>query len=259
MSDTELFFVGTYTKKEGHVPKGCGEGIVAYMLDKKTGSLVKKSVLSSIINPTYVHYDAKTQKLYTVEEITHENPESAFLIVYDVNESDGKLTEVSRANTRLVAGAHVNVYAKNVLIAAYGSGNIVAYSTNDGHLGTKGMYQYTGDGPNKQRQEAPHAHQAIVSPNGKFMYVCDLGTDTIWVHSTSDLPEINQPVHVISTPPGSGPRHMVFHPSLPFAYSIMELTGIILTFAYNSESGLLNVVNEVNSLPAEYDGLPCKS
>lgn len=62
-------------------------------------------------------------------------------------------------------------------------------------------------GPNAARQEAPHPHQALTDPTGKFIAVPDLGADFIRLFkidpSTSLLTELTSVV----APPGSGPRH----------------------------------------------------
>lgn len=66
-------------------------------------------------------------------------------------------------------------------------------------------------GPNAARQDAPHPHQAVLEPTGRFFVVNDLGTDTLLVlDSEQDRFEVVNRVRV--TPDGCGPRHGVFLP-----------------------------------------------
>jgi len=66
-------------------------------------------------------------------------------------------------------------------------------------------------GPNANRQEAPHPHQAVLDNTGRFFVVNDLGTDTLLViDSENDQFEVVNRVRV--TPDGCGPRHGAFFP-----------------------------------------------
>ena len=63
----------------------------------------------------------------------------------------------------------------------------------------------------------------------------------------------NQPESV-SLKPGSGPRHLAFHPSGKFAYVINELSSTITAFAYDAAQGRLTELQTVSTLPADFAG-----
>jgi 6-phosphogluconolactonase (cycloisomerase 2 family) len=65
-------------------------------------------------------------------------------------------------------------------------------------------------GPNPDRQEAPHPHQAIVHPNGNFVLVPDLGADLVRVFSVDKNTKKLTEVDPLVAAPGSGPRHAAF-------------------------------------------------
>ncbi|MEX7038360.1 beta-propeller fold lactonase family protein, partial [Pseudomonas aeruginosa] len=44
------------------------------------------------------------------------------------------------------------------------------------------MFRHTGQGPNKARQEASHAHWVGFSPDRRWLHSVDLGTDTIFAY-----------------------------------------------------------------------------
>src|SRR5205807_758312 len=73
---------------------------------------------------------------------------------------------------------------KYLFVANYTSGNVVVFPIlPDGKLGkqTANVKDSGTLGPNKERQEAPHAHWIAPSTDGRSVYVADLGLDrVIW-------------------------------------------------------------------------------
>ena len=244
------FFVGCYTRVEGHVPNGCGDGIYSYLLDLESGNISCRSVESGMINPSYVHYDSATQQVFAVEEMDDAQGD---LIAYDVQD-DGSLKETSRQSTLGSATCHVTSSGGTVFVASYVSGSAAAYAISAGALAPGSNASYSGTGPNADRQEAPHAHQAAVSPDGNWLYVCDLGSDKLWCHAAQA--PLAAPISSTTVPAGSGPRHLVFHPTLAKGYVICELTGNLLVCDYDAATGTLAITHEVSSLPADYTGAP---
>ena len=60
-------------------------------------------------------------------------------------------------------------------------------------------------GPNTDRQERPHIHQCLFSPDKKYLLVCDLGLDAVFVYDRN-LCEVSH----AAVPAGHGARHAVF-------------------------------------------------
>jgi 6-phosphogluconolactonase len=140
-----------------------------------------------------------------------------------------------------------------LVTANYTSGNVDSYPVGpDGKIGElASLMGATGTGPNKKRQEGPHAHEAVISPNNRFLYVPDLGLDQIRFYkidpSTGQLTTGN-PAH-FSESPGSGPRHIVFSPDDKFAYVVNELTPVVDVFTHDADSGKLQHVQTISSAP----------
>ena len=67
------------------------------------------------------------------------------------------------------------------LVANYETGNLcVLPIQGDGSLGeATDTVQFSGSGPNPERQEGPHAHMVMPSPDGGFILAVDLGTDRL--------------------------------------------------------------------------------
>merc|ERR1712098_129662 len=50
------------------------------------------------------------------------------------------------------------------------------------------------------------------------------------------------------TAPGSGPRHLVQHPTMPFVYVVSELANLVTTYRLESSGKLTHVMN-ITTLP----------
>jgi 6-phosphogluconolactonase len=62
------------------------------------------------------------------------------------------------------------------------------------------------------------------------------------------------PVPFVTAPKGSGPRHLVLHPTLPWSYAIDEKTSTISRYGVERSSGALRYVDSISSLPPSFAG-----
>jgi 6-phosphogluconolactonase (cycloisomerase 2 family) len=102
------------------------------------------------------------------------------------------------------------------------------------------------------RQQGPHAHQVQPDPSGRWAVSVDLGTDSVRVCA---LEEDGLRVHrEIRTRPGSGPRHLAFHPDGDRAYLVNELTPSVTVCRWDAAEGLLEPLCELGVLPGAAEG-----
>jgi 6-phosphogluconolactonase len=141
--------------------------------------------------------------------------------------------------------------------ASYRSGKVFSFKVApDGHLSDPvSQFQLSGHGPNARRQSTAHAHGAVISPENRFVLVNDLGTDRIMVYklnaSTAELAPNDPPFY--SAAPGSGPRHLAFHPNGKWAYGINELDSTLTFLSWNAKTGVLITVANTSTLPPGAD------
>ncbi|KAB2655245.1 MAG: lactonase family protein, partial [Verrucomicrobia bacterium] len=104
------------------------------------------------------------------------------------------------------------------------------------------------------RQGEPHAHSANVSPDGKHAVVADLGTDRLYIYGFDPAKGLVGPAAPDSPaqPPGSGPRHLAFHPSGKYAYAINEMLSTVTVFHWAANPGALHPLQTVSTLPAGF-------
>jgi 6-phosphogluconolactonase len=248
---TTNFYLGTYTQAADHVPDPQGKGIVSCTLNLVTGAISTGAIYPDIENPAWL--DWQGSKLYAAFE-SFSGPSAIYQ--FDV-ESDQTLTLQKKAPCSGTSACHITHHADNLYSAAYVSGQLDVYSTK-GDLQHLTSVCYQGDGPNSSRQQSAHAHQALVSSNDRWLYICDLGSDCIWRHELEHHSGTSKlgPAIKISTPAGTGPRHMVFHPDNQHAYLLTELTAELLTFQYNERTGDLKLVDRHQTLPTDYQDMP---
>ncbi len=140
------------------------------------------------------------------------------------------------------------------MIANYSGGSVVVYPLgHDGALGDAvGAVMHQGSSVNEQRQKEPHPHLITTCPENKYVLVPDLGTDRIVVYRLDhDSGLLIDHSHGVATP-GSGPRHLEFHPHLPFVYVANELLSTVSVYRW--QEGKMTPLATYAMLPDDFSG-----
>ena len=245
------FYVGTYSQPGAFYPRVSGEGVVWFDLDLASGAMRRAGACREGHNAVYIAF-APGRRLLLVahDHYLDDGAVSAFAV-----QADGSLLRRSTQSARGTAVCHVECApdGRRAFVSSYMNGRLSAHDLDaDGRLGPADpVVVYSGSGPDAARQEAAHAHQASVSPSGRWLHVPDLGSDRLWVH---DLRDRALPYQGLALPAGSGPRHLVHHPSLARTYVVCELTSQLLTFARDEATGRLLLEQDTPTLPAGWQG-----
>jgi 6-phosphogluconolactonase len=256
MSDStsiQHFYLGTYSTKLGHVD-GRAKGISYWSLDSETGALTKKGGPWPIVNASHLCTSRDGKFLYAISETDeYKGEEDGYITSYAIDSKTGGLTELGTISSEGVGPAYVSLdqSGRYLLLANYVAGNIVVYPRlRNGLLGEPtSNVQHTGSSINPERQEAPHPHSIIASPDNQFVLAADLGLDKIKVYGFDDKSGALEPLptHDAITPAGSGPRHLVFHPSGNYVYLTLEMASQVAAYAF--EAGKLTLVDIYSTLP----------
>jgi 6-phosphogluconolactonase len=257
-----LVYVGTFTGTPAR-----SKGIYLFWLqtngDKvsKNPTFVPLGVAAETESPSFLTLDTKRHLLFCANETDsfHGEPGGG-VSAFSIDPATGKLMLINQRSSMGKGPCHVvlDKTGRNLLVANYQSGNVAIFPVSaDGHLGEATcLFQDTGKGPNPARQEGPHAHCVALSPDNRFAFVCDLGTDKVMVFrfdAGHGRLTPNDPPFV-SVKPGAGPRHLVFHPNGKFAYLVNEIDSTLSAFAYDAKTGALKELQTVSSLPEDYKG-----
>ena len=212
--------VGSYTR-EGN------PGIEVFDANTHSGT-VQGRYSRTMPNASFLAVSASTQYLYTVSEQSGNASVAAFKL-----NSKGEYDLLNTAAAKGSGPCHVAIResTQTVYAANYGSGSLSVFKTENGRLLPIAQhFQYAGSSINKSRQQGPHAHQVVVSPDQLYLYVNDLGTDRIYQHRIYADGLVNETPVIIPVKPGNGPRHMTFNAAGTHAYLLSELSGTVDVF-----------------------------
>ncbi|WP_417887880.1 lactonase family protein [Zunongwangia sp.] len=248
-SDLNTAFIGTYTKKEGHVD-GKADGIVTIQQNPKTGEITMGTTVAEVTNPSFVKLSEDNKYLYAVSELGENEAKSGFVYSYKVINKDS-IIELNKVSTEGFAPCHIDIDK---------SGNYVFVSNYVG--GVVMMYKIQKDGSLKEQQKIAtsnpkksHTHSLSISGDNKHAYICDLGLDKIWIYDLDfEKGKLTQNKQKsVSLEDGAGPRHFTFSKEGKFAYSMNELNSTISTFKVEDNGGL-TLINSVSSIPQDFKG-----
>lgn len=241
-----LVYFGTYTRDGG------SKGIYVSRFDSMSGEVSDPELAAELENPSFVTLHPNGQNLYAVRE-TDDGSVHAFLI----DRETGKLTAQNSQPTQGAAPCDLQVHPSGQMLAVanYSGGSTIAYRLGpDGALSESSCFiQHEGSSVH-ERQKSPHAHSIEYSPDGRFLLVCDLGKDQVLRYSLDAAAGTFAPSGAADLPPGSGPRHIAFHPSGKFCFTVNEIASTVASFQYDAASGEMTLVGVVSTLPDDFTG-----
>lgn len=245
--DREVLFIGTYTKKEGHVD-GKAEGIYSIYRNKETGALQMGETVARMTNPSFVKVSPDKKNLYAVSELGENDAASGFIYSYKINQ-DFSLQQVGKISTGSFAPCHITIdkTGKFVFVSNYVGGVVMVYKRReDGSLERVQKVSL-------ENSEGSNAHSVTISSDNQQAYVADLGNDKIWIFNLDqetgklDL----HPQAFVSLQNGSGPRHFTLSKNGKFSYSINEINSSVNVFSVSEEGGL-KIIQSISSLPENF-------
>ena len=251
--DTSTFFVGSYSDTGPYVPEARGIGVSMCVLNLESGTIEKRGECTEAKNSTYLEKSPDGEYVFVAADMFDDEGE-----VQVFSLESGELSLVSSQSSHGQSTCHVSCDLKGemVFVSSYQDGKLTTHKFNGEEIfPASRIISYTGSGPNAERQEAAHAHQAVVSPNNKWLYVCDLGSDKIWIHEPDKLSEDKKSWKSVDVPPGYGPRHLVWNAQLPIAYVLCELNSHILVYEWDELDGEMDLIEDIDALPNEYTGV----
>jgi 6-phosphogluconolactonase len=250
-----IVFIGTYTEKEGSQSKG----IHIYQLNLSSGKLTFKKEAIGILNPSYLALHPEKNFLYAVNEVQNFAGEaaggvSAFAI--DRISSELELLNAHSSQGKDPCYISIEHTGRFALVANYSGGNAAMLPIQaDGRLGpATDVAQHKGSSVDPERQTAPYVHSIVPDPSNRFAIAADLGADKLVIYEM-DLENGKLKKHAeTKVKPGSGPRHLVFHPDGQYCYLLNELNSTLIVYRYESDGGSLEEVQTISTLPPGFQG-----
>jgi len=228
--------------------KGISKGIYQCSFDSATGKLGTPILAAETARATFLALTPPrdgNRSLYAVNAVAEP---TASVTTFDLDIKSGALTQKSKVSSAGAGPCYISVDStgKAAFVANYRGASIASYSIKpDGTLSNPvETFNYREprfghQGPNTARQDQPHPHSVYISPDDRFLIVNDLGNDALSVYSIDPTTAKLTPSTPLltSTRPGSGPRHIAFHPNGRWIYLINELDSTLDHFLWTTTHG----------------------
>ena len=256
--------VGTYTNMGSNnstPPQDStgSKGIYVYRWDAATGQATLLSHTTGVVNPSFLEIAPDKQHVYAATETRTAGAGS--ISAFSLDRASGTLRFINKMPSGGDNPVYVSVHRSGrwVALANYTGGSLSVFPIRaDGALlPYVRNIQHTGHSINPTRQEKSHVHSVVFSPDNRTLYAQDLGEDSISIYGFDS--GLDQPLREtgsqasgalmttvkIATTPGSGPRHLTFHPNGKYAYLIEEMGGCVDVFRYYPGTGHLQLLQRI--------------
>jgi 6-phosphogluconolactonase len=253
MNRTMMIAVGTYGNPDSH-------NLRVLSVFGDAAEIEQAAAVSAGINPSYVLGSRDGKLLYVANERNRkQHGDGGTIRTYAVAHPGGSLSPVSEISS---AGENPCFLAESpggvFLVAVNYTGGTLAVFSKDRRGVPRQLVHKTrlvGFGPVRNRQDGSHPHGAVFSPDGRYLYVPDLGADRIWIFTMDLHGRLRAGViPAVIMAPGSGPRSLAFDADRNAAFCLNELSSTIVQFRFDRETGMLHKHRTVSSLPDDYRG-----
>lgn len=233
---TRTLYAVDERKTDGRGPVNPRAAVHALRVDPGSGELSPvNSMVAPAPRPTYLSVDAATGSLLCANHGDFEHVE-----------------QVRRGSDGSWSVEYLYDDSSVILFGLHGDGSIA---------GIRDLVVFDGHGPDPNTspqngghaQASSHAHCAVLDPSGRYVVVCDKGTDLITVFEIGMTLSVR---HRLQVPPSSGPRHLVFSQDGERAYATFEFSSELASFAFDSGSGRLTLLDRVSTVEGEVQNEP---
>lgn len=250
MTQQTHLYVGGYTHESA-------VGIHIFDASDPAGRLDERGEFDGVEHPSFLATHPNGNVLYAVSETA--SAQDSAVVALRIDHGDGSLAMLDRVPSQGSAPCHVSVASDGRFLYAanYLSGTIAVYSLDvDGSFGELvAAPRHRGSGPHV-RQDGPHAHCVVPGPTDRIVYAVDLGTDRVYRYAhhpdaTNDAFGLEAQ---FALQPGTGPRHLAFHPHESVAFIVGELDSTVVTAHVDPMSGELTRGSVCSTLPGDFVG-----
>jgi 6-phosphogluconolactonase len=233
------------------------DGVYLAELNPKTGDLKLLRRAADLKNVQFLALHPNHRYLYATCDVD-DYPETngAAVAAFKIDPSTGGLTRLNHQSAHGELPCHLTIdrHGKHALVANYTGGSIAVLPIrDDGALGpATSTIVHEGSSIHKEHQLGPHPHAINLDTANRFALVADLGLDKVLAYRfdpAAGTLAANE-LGALAVAPGAGPRHIAFHPNGKWVYVINELDSTVSALRYDSETGVLKLIETVSTLPA---------
>ena len=231
--------IGSYTHDSDRA------GIYRLHFDPEKGRLNPQPLqVVESANPSWLLLDLQNGRVFAANENGPGQPDPVGRVsAFSLDPASGELSPLGRQISLGDEPTHLSLShdGRNLFVSNYGSrpnpgGSLAVMPVGEGGAvqPVTQLATHKASEVNPSRQKSAHVHSAVLSPDGKRLFVSDLGADRIFAYrydpSNAERPLSPAEPASIELPPGSGPRHLVFSPDGSQAYATLELSAQVARF-----------------------------
>jgi 6-phosphogluconolactonase len=257
-------YIGTDTSK------GISKGIYQSRFDPTKGQLTAPVLAAATARPSFLAVTPVGQARRSLYAVNAINDPAATVTTFGIDLKTGTLKQTSQVASGGAGPAYISVDATghSAFVANFFGGTVVSYRLQpEGTLSQpvdridfRDHQKFGALGPNSARQDSPHPHSATISPDNRFLLVCDLGTDHITVFLIHpETGQLSDPHTFTNDHRGSGPRHVAFHPNGRWVYGVNEIDSTLdhylwtaTRFSETPQGLLVNTNTPVKTIAADF-------
>jgi len=248
-SSQSFFFVSGYTTADQ-------PGIHAFIFNETTGAITSTGSYIGINAPSFILVHPNGRWLYAVSETgkdSHGTLGDVWAFQFEADPFTIKPINHQTTNGDWPCHLRIDATGKWIITTNYGTGDAAVYPILDnGSLGEMTDFvQHQGSGPNTERQEGPHAHSSIFTPDNRFVIIADLGIDQLVIYKLDAEIGKLKLQSAVNTHPSAGPRHLVFHPNGKWIYAANELNSTVSMYDYDMANGTLINRHNISTIPSD--------
>ena len=230
--DVLTMFVGTYS-----------DGFYAYDFDQNAGTFVGEEPVAKAEMPNPSYLAVRGNRVYAVSEMPDTTASVwawrwagngfEFLNARPTGIASVIPSEAKESPFRGEDPCYVSTDGTVLAVANYSGGTLATYRLReDGSIAPLDSLLLSGTGgPDLSRQEAPHVHCAVFTPDGKYLLFSEFSADEIGRLSLVGG-TVRDYCRAATLQSDDGPRHLLFDASGEHLYVIGELSGDITVFDY---------------------------
>ncbi len=237
-----LVYFGTDTTR------GASKGIYLSHFDSVTGQLSVPLLAATTARPSYMAITPSRRHIYAVNAL---NDPSATVSGFAIDQHTGLLRPIGQVSSGGRGPAYISIDATGhaAFVANYFGSTVASFrmlpdamlSQPVERIDFNNHKEFAPLGPNAARQDRSHPHCTTISPDNRFLVVCDLGTDHITIFAIDPATArltTGKPYQFTNGRPGSGNRHVAFHPNGRWLYVINEIDSTIDHFLWTETHAL---------------------
>ncbi|HNR42084.1 MAG TPA: lactonase family protein [Bacteroidales bacterium] len=233
---------------------GQGEkGLLVLDVDFARGTIAAISENDAGINPSYFCISRKNSMLYAINEVGRFNGQrSGSVTTLKLDIKKGTAEKITDLAVPTGGPCYVSLSPGEdyLLIANYGSGSVAVVRLDAGGVPSEVSDTIIFRGPEGTRS---HPHMIAPGPEGKKIYLTDLGLDRIAIYDLDKASGKLKNTGYAQLAKGAGPRHFAFGKDGSKMYVVNELNSTLTVFDV-AKNGNLTEIQTLSALPPEFTG-----